>query len=110
VVSFLKQSGRHPAYVIIVDNSQDALESAQEALDAVGIPFIGIRYGRADAKEEFDPTLGTVEFFAFINEGKILSDEEALKSMPIDRSHNYEKKLDEYIKQAISMDSKSSKK
>lgn len=106
IVAFLKQSGKQPSNVVIVDNSRDNLESVQEALSSIGIAFTGIRYGLADAQEDFDPTLGTVEFFALINEGKILSDSEALQSMPADRSINYEAMLDKYIEQTISLDTK----
>lgn len=100
LIAFLQESGRQPSNVVIVDNSIDSLESAQKALESTEITFTGIRYGCADdAKKEFDPVLGIIEFFAFINQGEILSDEEALKIMPTDRSINYEAMLDEYIKQ-----------
>lgn len=102
LVSFLKH-GRLPVNVVMVDNSINSLESAQEALESTGISFTGIRYGRADSKEDFDPTLGTIQFFAFINEGIILSDEEALKSMPVDKSIDYEALLTKYIKQAVDL-------
>lgn len=100
MVSFLKEIQQKPSKIIVVDNGADALKSLEESLKPTQIPFTGIRYGRADAlKANFDPTLGTIEFFAFIKEGKILSDAEALE---IKKSHpqtNYESLLDQYIQQ-----------
>lgn len=101
MISFLKQNDLHPSSIIMVDNSLASLESVQEALQSTGIGFKGIRYGRADSLiENFDPTLGTIEFFAFINEGKIMSDAEALVVKQKDSTTNYEAKLDDYIQQA----------
>lgn len=110
LLSFLKGSPKQPSNVVMIDNSRDSLESAQESLSAAGISFTGIRYGRADQEEDFDPTLGTVEFFALINDGKILSDEEAVQVMPKDKTINYELMLDRYIEQVVSLESSTSQK
>jgi hypothetical protein len=101
LLSFLSQCERKPFNVVMVDNSHLSLESAQQALESLGIPFTGIRYGRADKGEIFDPTLGTIEFFALMQEDKVLSDEEALNRMPVDKSINYEGFLDKYIQQEL---------
>lgn len=101
LAAFIELSGQSPSNVVMIDNSLNSLEDAQEALKSTGIKFTGIRYGRADKREEFDPTLGIIEFFAFMNEGVILSDDEALKTMPIDKSVDYEAMLDEYIQEAF---------
>lgn len=105
LTAFLEQSYRRPDHIVMVDHSLDSLESAQQALTSLGISFTGIRYSRADTQEDFDPTIGTIEFLAFVNEGKILSDEEAVSTMPTDRSLNYEVLLDQYIQQAMCADS-----
>lgn len=97
LISFLKQSNQQPMNVVVVDRSYEALEEAEEVLALAGIPFTGIHYDKIDDVEEFDPTLGTVEFFALINEDKILSDEDAMQMMPTDRSVDYEALLDKYI-------------
>jgi hypothetical protein len=102
LLSFLKQSVKIPSNIIMVDNSLDSLENVQQALESSGISFVGIRYGRADTlQEQFDPILGIIEFLAFMNEGTILSDEEALNTIPDDKSVDYEALLDQYIEQAI---------
>lgn len=101
LLSFLKQNNLHPSSIIMVDNSRESLESVQEALMPTGIAFKGIRYGRADSlKESFDPTLGTIEFFALIHESKILSDAEAVDIKQNHSTVNYEAMLDDYIQQA----------
>lgn len=101
VVSFIEQSSRVPLNIVMIDNSLDALQEVQQALEFTGIQFTGIRYGRSDHHEDYDPSLGTVEFLAFISEGEILSDEEALKMMPKDKSINYEAILDKFIQQEV---------
>lgn len=102
LVSFLNKAGPKPYNIVMVDNSLASLENVQEALKPTGITFTGIRYGGMDALEEtFDPTLGIIEFFAFINEGKILSDKEAAANKPYDKTIDYEALLDKYIQEAI---------
>lgn len=100
LLEFLKTVDPKPSEVIAVDNSRSSLENVQQALDAAGIKFIGLRYGRADAvKAHFDATLGTIEFLTFIKEGKILSDAEAAELKAKQPDVNYEALLDQYIKQ-----------
>jgi hypothetical protein len=101
VISFVKQMNQTPSLILMVDNSRSSLESVQEALLPTGIAFKGFRYGRADnLKENFDPALGTIEFFAFIKEGSLISDAEALKIKQSNSAINYEAMLDSYISKA----------
>lgn len=100
LLSFLEEVDQKPSSIVAVDNSLSSLESLQQALEAKGIRFTGLRYGRSDAlKENFDPALGTIEFFTFLNQGRIMSDAEALKIKESNPQTNYEAQLDEYIKQ-----------
>jgi hypothetical protein len=102
VISFLKRANLNPSLILMVDNSLASLESVQNALVSTGIKFKGVRYGAADAiKDHFDPTLGTIEFFAFMNDGRIMSDAEALEIKRSNSTINEEKRLDDYIRQAV---------
>jgi len=101
LLSFLKKSGKQPINVVVIDHSREALESAQESFDSAGISFTGILYGDADDRKDLDLTLGTVEFLSFIKEGQILSDKEALQTMPQDRSLDYDALLDKYIEENL---------
>ena len=100
LAEFLKTVDPKPSAVIAVDNSRSSLENIQQALEAAGMKFIGLRYGRADAATaHFDATLGTIEFLTFVKEGKILSDAEAAELKAKQPDINYEALLDQYIKQ-----------
>lgn len=78
ILAFLERLQSKPTKIIMIDNSRRNLENAQMALASTDIKFKGFRYGRADMrKAHFDPLVGTIQFFAFINEGRIMSDEEA---------------------------------
>lgn len=98
ILSFLNRLEHQPEKIIMIDNSLDSLENAEAALISTDIKFEGFRYGRADVlKMNFDPILGNIQFFAFIKEGKILSDEEAIQ---IKQSHpeiDYTLLLDSFI-------------
>jgi hypothetical protein len=101
VLSFLNQIPLRPSKIVMVDNSRHSLESVQEALASTTIAFTGIRYGAADAlKENFDPTLGTIEFVCLMHKGRVISDAEALafKSSEPTSDLQYELMLDEIIR------------
>lgn len=96
--SFLKYTSYTPSQIIVVDNSHKALENVEAALAGKGIDFKGLRYGRADEQRAaFDPVLGTIQFLSFINEGKLLTDEEA-SQIRLDQSGiDYDSLLDALI-------------
>lgn len=97
VLSFLKRI-KKPSKIVMIDNSYDSLKSVETALASTGIAFEGVKYTRGDIfKENFDPTLGTIEFFPFINEGKILTDEEAKAIKTAHPDKDYQAELDAYI-------------
>lgn len=96
--NFLNRVPVTPSKIVMVDNTLESLESAELALESIDIPFEGFRYGCNDArKANFDPTLGTIEFFAFKYEGKILSEAEALIIKKAHPDTDFEAMLDLFI-------------
>lgn len=96
IVGFLKRLVYQPTKIVLIDNERASLEEAEAALAETGIAFQGIRYGRSD-DDQFDPTLGTIEFMAWTNDKKVMSDEEALQIKQSNPTVNYEMMLDAYI-------------
>lgn len=98
LVEFLNSVEPKSSRVVAVDNSRSSLDSMQKSMNDAGIKFVGLCYGRADAqKKVFDPILGIIEFCVFINEGKIISDEEA-HELKLSQPHfNFEELLDDFI-------------
>lgn len=98
ILAFLNRLENQPAKIIMVDNSLDSLKNAEITLSTANIPFEGFRYGRSDRlKANFDPILGNIQFFAFMNKKQIISDEQA---MQIKQSHpevDYNALLDTHI-------------
>ena len=98
ILSFLNRIEDKPTEIIMIDNSLENLENAQLALALTDIKFKGFRYGRADElKTNFDPIIGNIQFFAFINDRKIMSDEEAKQIKDANPDVNYSSLLDSYI-------------
>lgn len=103
LVSFLEKNNLIPSRIIMVDNSQESLVSVEKALEQKQIGFVGLRYGRMDLdKGAFNPTLGTIEFLAYTNEGKMISDAEAAQIQAEHQEVDYEVCLDELIKRLAS--------
>lgn len=102
ILGFLKRLIYHPTKIVLIDNERASLEEAEAALAETGIAFQGIRYGRTD-DDKFDPTLGTIEFMAWINDKKVMSDEEALLIKQSNPNVNYEIMLDVYIHRSAFM-------
>lgn len=102
IFEFLKQLPEKPAKIIMIDNSNTALESAADALKDTGINFDGFRFNRSDINSaNFDPVIGTIQFFAFINSKQIMSDEEALQVKQNNPNVDYDLLLNEYIRKSI---------
>lgn len=96
---FLESNGFFPSQIIMVDDSRNSLEKIEQSLKNKNINFIGLRYSRADShKTHFNPILGIIEFLAFVNEGKIISDEEASQIQASHPDVDYIQALDELIK------------
>lgn len=82
---FLEAIQYTPKKIVFVDDKMDQVRSVEEALEALNIPFVGVRYSRCDQDfKEFQPHIATLQLKALIEEGYLISDEEALQ-----RSMNY---------------------
>lgn len=102
ILALLNNMEFHPKNIVMIDNANASLESVRDALEGSCIAFTGIRYGRSDRlKANFNPTLGTIQFFAYVNEGKILSNEEASAILKKNPHVDYQAQLDAYIKAAL---------
>lgn len=99
LISFLETNQYQPSRIIMIDNSQKSLEIVEAALSTTNIAFTGWRYSRTDShRDTFYPVLGIIEFIAFINENKILSDEEAIQYYSVHSEIDYEAWLDDLIR------------
>lgn len=97
IVEFLSRLENQPSRIIIVDNDIGNLINAESSLNAI-IPFTGFRYVHSDnLKRDFDPTLGNIQLFAYINEKKIISDEQAMHIKQTHPELDYDKLLDDFI-------------
>lgn len=97
---FLSHMNIHPKKIIFVDDSENQMKSVEEAVEGLGIHFIGFRYGALDHyHRSFNPLIANIQLEAFLNENKILSDEEAMhlvKANPCLDPHYF---LDKLIQQ-----------
>jgi cytochrome c peroxidase len=99
LADFFKTGGSEPNlpnHVILVDSDKQALLHAEKILLKLNINFTGLLYN-GEAHQNFDPTLGTIEFFSYVNEKKLLNDEEALQEKGKNREKNWEELLDAWI-------------
>lgn len=100
ILEFLAHNNLAPASIILVGDGLADLEEAEQSLSSTNIAFQGLRYGHIDERKKgFDKDLGTIEFFAFYNEGKLLSDEEALQIRQANPNFDYTAFLEEWIRQ-----------
>jgi uncharacterized protein DUF2608 len=98
ILGFLNRLENKPSKIIMVDDDCDNLENAEATLLTANIPFQGFRYGGSDElKNKFDFVLGNIQFFAFINQKQILSDEQAAQIKQLHPEVNYDSLLDSYI-------------
>lgn len=103
ITAFLNRLENKPSKIIMVDNSLKSLNNAEESLMTTGIPFQGFRYGRSDIlKQNFDPTIGTIQFFYFIAQEQIISDERALQVKESNPDVDYNALLDTWIIESVS--------
>lgn len=97
-LDFFKEQGLIPARLILVDDDPEELGKVEENMLASGIDFQGLRYKKLDEwKLSFDATLGTIEFFAYLNEMKLMTDDEALEVKNQNPEVDYEKLLNAWI-------------
>lgn len=73
-------TGYQPSKVIFVDDKADSLVSVQKAMSRLGIEFLGLHYTRtAEDHLHYDQMVADIQLDRLLLDGKILSDEEALR-------------------------------
>lgn len=98
LVDFFQTQGFTPAHVILVDDHVETLKDIEQALSLLNVDFQGLRYGQGDErKKHFDSTLATIEFFAYMTENKLMTDEEALQERTKNPNVNWEEQLNAWI-------------
>ena len=66
LLEFFKKTSYYPMKVIFVDDKKKYLVVVETALEKIGIPFIGIRYGGCDERvKNFDPAKAERELAQF---------------------------------------------
>lgn len=75
---FLEDIHYRPAKVIMVEDMIAHLESVEKAMNELGIPFTGFRYGRQDSyNSSFDPMIANLQLKALLTQGYIPTDDQA---------------------------------
>lgn len=71
----------YPKKVVFVDDKHEGLESVQKLMKKLGVrDFQGVHYTRAKKEhKDFDPIVATIQLQELLNNGKVLSDKEALE-------------------------------
>lgn len=76
--NLLFNSGYKPSCVVLIDDKRDSLEGVEAAMQELGIPFKGFWYTRTKQdRTNFSPMVAHVQLKTLVDEGKILSDEQA---------------------------------
>jgi hypothetical protein len=79
LVAFFQKMKYSPQRVVFIDDRLEQLQRVENALQGMGIEFIGIRFSGADARvEAFDPAVADLQWSLLPT---ILSDEEALNRL-----------------------------
>jgi hypothetical protein len=100
LLKFLEDNHYSRSKIVMIDNDKESLEAVAVALGSTSIGFTGLRYSRADVqKTSFNPALGTIEFFAYMNEDKkVMTDDEAEKILSENPEVDYQSRLDDLIR------------
>ena len=102
--AFLNRLEKKPQHIIILENAYEHKEKLETVIKAHNIALTFIRHKSFENQENsFDPTLGTIEFLQFIENSKIILDEEAKKIKENNSSVNYETLLKDFIKECKSL-------
>jgi hypothetical protein len=77
IKKFLEEIQYHPIKVVMVDDMRIHLESAEEVLKSMNIPFEGFHYTRhADSNAAFDPLIGNLQLKALLTQGYVPNNEQ----------------------------------
>ena len=75
----LAQTNYCPSKLVFVDDKIDQVVSMDEAAKALGIPFVGFWYTRAETEHKnFDPIVATIQLKQLLEQGKVMGEAEAL--------------------------------
>jgi hypothetical protein len=81
LVAYLKKLKKMPSQIVLIDDKLSHIKNVESAVEALSIPFVGIRYGAADEKvKAFNPQIADLQMKHF---NQILSDEEALHLLKV---------------------------
>lgn len=81
VEAVLRRLQKMPKKIVMIDDKMSHVANVAHSLEKLNIPFIGIRYGKADERvKSFDPKLADLQWELM---HKILSDEEAQHLMEL---------------------------
>lgn len=98
ITSFLEVNEFYPSEIIMIDNSSSALKSVETAFEGTDCVFKGFRYGRSDQKKaDFNPILGIIQLNIFVNENRLMPDEEAKQFYASHPEMDYIALLDQLI-------------
>lgn len=102
--TFLGKLEKKPKHIIILENSVEHKDQLTAVIKAHQIAVTFVQHKNAASKEEdFDPILGTIEFLQFMQNSKVVLDEEAKKIKAETASFDYEAALTAYIKSASNL-------
>ncbi len=72
LLSLLDYVGFHPKRVVFIDDKMKNIKAVKEAVEARGIEFVGLRYGRLDEKiENFDLDKANEQLEGFFEMGEL---------------------------------------
>lgn len=75
--------GYTPKRVILIDDKEEQILSAEEAMKEMNIPFLGLWYRHIEEmKPDYNPQIGNVQLERFLQDNTLLSDEEAALVTP----------------------------
>jgi hypothetical protein len=97
--AFLNRLERKPQRIIILENSYDHREKLETVIKAHNIAVTFFKHVSIENQgKTFDPTLGTIEFLEFMENSKVIRDEEAKIIKEENSSVDFESLLKEFIK------------
>lgn len=103
LIDFFKRKEYFPRHLIVVGDSKEVLEEISGQLRPLRTTFL--RYGKLDGRKKgFDPDLGTIQFFAFMDQNQLMKDEEALAIKQANPEVNYQEMLDQAIKSYLTQE------
>ncbi len=95
IADFFAQMSDKPARLIVVDDSIKDLTSVEDNIKDIDIVLL--RYNSVDARKQmFDPEIASLEFFEYFQNGRLITDEEAIQIKQSNNT-NYKEMLDNWI-------------